>query len=159
MRPPPATAACRTHHHCVVLMEGGYSGAIVGWAKAQSAVPTRGHTALRAALPTLQFSRIRRRREEAAARAVRSLAAPERAVGRGLGFGERHRLHLEQVITVRAEPHALARNDETVALAAAPFARAVAQAAAGNPAVVGGAVGGDEEEGSKDKRKPQMKSG
>src|SRR3984893_4006343 len=154
MRPPSGTGACRTHHHCVVLMGGGYSGAGVGWAKAQSAVPTRGHTALRAALPTLQFSRIRRRREETAPAPVRPLAAPERAGGRGLGFGKRHRLHLEQVIAVRRQPHALAGNDETVALAAAPFAGTVAMAAARNPAVMSGGVGGDQEEGSKHERKP-----
>src|SRR5262249_18229774 len=118
---------------------------------------TRGHAAYgRFAHPT--SSRIRRRGEETAPAPIRPLAAPEGAVGRRLGFGERHRLHLEQVITVRRQPHALARNDETIAFPAAPFAGAVAQAAARNPAVVGGAVGGDEEEGSKNKRKPQMKS-
>src|SRR5262249_12538641 len=103
--------------------------------------------------------RVRRGGEETAPAAIGPLAAPERAVGRRLGFGERHRLHLEQVVAVRGQPHALARKEQAGALAAAPFAGAIAQAPARNPAVVGGTVGGDEEEGSKDKRKPQMKSG
>src|ERR1043166_7478519 len=62
MRPPSGTGACRIHHHCVVLMGGGYSGATVGWAKARSAVPTRIWSAQKVrvgtpaspALPTLQ---------------------------------------------------------------------------------------------------------
>ena len=99
-------------------------------------------------------SRVRRRSEEASPAPVRPLAAPECAVGGGLGFRERDRLHLEQVIAVRRKPHALAGNDEAVALAAAPFAGVVAMAAARNPAVVGGSVGSDEKEGSKDERKP-----
>src|SRR6516162_632287 len=132
MRPPSGTGACRTHHHCVVLMGAGYSGLhpspeggnqsqVIRWRAARWSLTTS---------PWSLILRIRRWREEAAPASVRPLAAPEGAVGRRLGFRERHRLHLEEMITIRSQTDALARNDETVAFAAAPFAGAVAQAAA-----------------------------
>src|SRR5262249_53836 len=89
----------------------------------------------------------RRRREEAAAGAVRALAAPELAVRRGLRFGERDcfvldRPHageraLNDDIAFARHDDALLRYDEAVDLAAAEFAVGVTKKAARNPTVVG----------------------
>src|SRR5262249_49836154 len=82
----------------------------------------------------------RRRREEAAAGAVRALAAPELAVRRGLRFGERDcfvldRPHagewaLNDDIAFTRHDDALLRYDEAVDLAAAEFAVGVTKKAA-----------------------------
>src|SRR4051794_34925633 len=87
------------------------------------------------------------RREEAAARSVRPFAAPELAVGRGLSFAERDRFvllrpdpgerPLDDHITFAGHHDAFFGDDETVAIAAAPFTGGVAMAAARNPAVMG----------------------
>src|SRR6476620_3171157 len=87
------------------------------------------------------------RREEAAARPVRTFAAPEFTVGRGLSFAERNRFvllrpdpgerALNDHIAFAGHHDAFFRDDETVAIAAAPFTGGVAMAAAGNPAVMG----------------------
>src|SRR5262249_15627032 len=81
----------------------------------------------------------RRRREEAAAGAVRALAAPELAVRRGLRFGERDcfvldRPHageraLNDDIAFARHDDALLRYDEAVDLAAAEFAVGVTKKA------------------------------
>src|SRR6266849_6096009 len=88
-----------------------------------------------------------RRREEAAAAAVGPLAAPEFAVGRGLGFGKRNGLvhrwpdagerAMDDHIPFAGHHQALLRDDEAIALAATPFAGGVAMAAARDPTVVG----------------------
>src|SRR3954471_15565233 len=88
-----------------------------------------------------------RRREEAAARSVWTFAAPELAVGRGLSFAERNRFvllrpdagerPLDDHIAFAGHHDAFFRDDETVAVAAAPFTGGVAMAATGNPAVMG----------------------
>src|SRR4029077_3189753 len=95
--------------------------------------------------------------EETAARAVRPLAAPVGAVGRGLRCGVGHdlgarlrrldraagfwgvngrRLAEDDVIAVGAGGDLLRRQDETIALPAAPFARGVLVAAARDPGIV-----------------------
>src|SRR5207245_10883109 len=72
-----------------------------------------------------------RRREEAAPAAVGPLAAPEFAVGRGLGFGEWNGLvhrrpdagerAMDDHIAFAGHHDTLLRDDEAIALAVAPF--------------------------------------
>ncbi len=57
-------------------------------------------------------------------------------------------------IAFASHDHALLRNNETIAGAAAPFAGGVAVAAAGNPVVVGRSVGNEKEKAGKDEREP-----
>src|ERR1043166_2522744 len=95
--------------------------------------------------------RVRWWSKETAARAVRPAAAPVGAVGRGLRLGVRNdlgagrrgpdhagddRLAHEDVIAVGTRAYMARGQHETVALAAAPFARGIAMAAAGNPGLV-----------------------
>src|SRR5262249_31490685 len=104
-------------------------------------------------------------REETSARAVRALAPPVGAVGRGLGFAVGHRLdlhavvrgddlHEPDVITVGARLDLARRDDEASALAAAPFAGRVLERPARNPAVVRGdrRRRGERERGGKRRR-------
>src|SRR4029077_16752353 len=95
--------------------------------------------------------------EETAARAVRPLAAPVGAVGRGLRCGVGHdlgarlrrfdraagswgvngrRLAEDDVIAVGARAHLLRRQGEAIPFPAAPFARGVLVAAARDPGIV-----------------------
>src|SRR3954452_15433029 len=86
------------------------------------------------------------RREEAAARSVRTFAAPELSVGRGLSFAERNRFvllrpdagerPLDDHIAFAGHHDAFFRDHETVAIAEAPFTGGVAMSAAGNPAAM-----------------------
>src|SRR3984957_12663828 len=77
-----------------------------------------------------------RRREETAARTVGALAAPELAVRARLRLVERDGLAVGQVVAGRRDADLLARDDETVAFAATPFARRIAQRATRDPAVM-----------------------
>src|SRR3954468_12283620 len=79
----------------------------------------------------------RRRGEEAAARPVRPLAAPEGAVGARLRLREWDLLILEQDVAVPRHPDLLGRNDEAVPFAAAPFAGGVPLPLQVDPYVVG----------------------
>src|SRR5262245_21898218 len=97
----------------------------------------------------------RRRREKAAAAAVRSLAAPERAVRRGLRFGIWDSVRAEDEVGVSGRRDLLGRDQETVALATAPFTGGITVAHAHDPA--GGGKDGirsDQDQGSKDEREP-----
>src|SRR5215467_15572517 len=95
-----------------------------------------------------------RRREEAAPAAVGPLAAPEFAVGRGLGFGEWNGLvhrrpdagerAMDDHIAFAGHHDALLRDNEAIALAATPFAGGVAVAPARDPTVVSQSIGNDE---------------
>src|SRR5262249_4073963 len=88
-----------------------------------------------------------RRRAEPAPAAVGPLAAPECAVGRGLGFGEWNGLvhrrpdagerAMDDHVAFGGHHDALLRDDEAIAFAATPFAGGVAMAAARDPTVVG----------------------
>src|SRR5262245_33349088 len=112
----------------------------------------------------LEASHCRRRREEAAARTVGTLAAPEFSVGRGLGVtagNGRGELRPDACQRTREDDGAVAghhvqffRDDETVALAAAPLARGVAVTAARKPAVVSQSIRNDDDEGRKGEREP-----
>jgi hypothetical protein len=53
----------------------------------------------------------------------------------------------------------IAWNRETITFAATPFAGGIAQTAAGDPAVVSGALGTNEEDKDKSKLHPSNKSG
>src|SRR5215471_8078871 len=85
--------------------------------------------------------------EEAPPAAVGPLAAPEFAVGRGLGFAEWDRLvhrwpdagqrAMDDHIAFTGHHDAFLRDYEAIAFAATPFAGGVAVVAAADPAVVG----------------------
>jgi len=104
------------------------------------------------------------RGEEAAARSVGAFAAPEFSIGRGLRLVERHRFILlrsdageravDDHVAFAGHHDAFLRDDEAIALAAAPFAGGVAMSAARDPTVVSGSIGNDEHECSKGQRKP-----
>src|ERR1700721_578483 len=110
----------------------------------------------------------RGRSEEAAARSVWTLAAPELAIRARLCFRIRNDLHhrngisrglvSKDRVSLRRRHDAFAGNDEAVAFAAAPFARPVAQPAARDPAVVGERFGRDGEDRTDDKQ-PSENSG
>src|SRR5215471_469661 len=112
----------------------------------------------------LEASHCRRRREEAASRTVGTLAAPEFSVGRRLGFAERNGLvelrtdarerTMDDDVAFSGHHDPFFRDDETVALAAAPLARGVAVTAARNPAVVSQSIRNDDDEGRKGEREP-----
>jgi hypothetical protein len=114
-----------------------------------------------AALCSIQMagrSEARRRSKEAAAAAVGSLAAPIGAIGRRLRLGKRDSLSAEQHVSIRADVDLIAWNREAITFAATPFAGGIAQTAAGNPAVVSGAWGTNEEDEDKSKLHPSNKS-
>src|SRR6516165_7372211 len=79
----------------------------------------------------------RGRREEAAARAVPPLAAPECALRAGLRFREWHHFGSKHAIAAADHADLVRRHHETIAFAAAPFAGGIAKLAARNPAVMG----------------------
>lgn len=87
-------------------------------------------------LKVMRCSTSRGRSEEAAAAAIRPATAPEGAVGGRLCLAERHRLGAEELIAVAVHHHLVRWHHEAVAFAAAPFAGAITQLIAGNPAVV-----------------------
>src|SRR5262245_50069310 len=112
----------------------------------------------------VEASHCRWRREEAASRAVRTLATPEFSVRRRLGFAERNGLvelrtdarerTMNDDVAFSGHHDPFLRNDEAVTVAAAPLAGGVAVAATRNPAVVGRSIRDDGHEGSKGEREP-----
>src|SRR5436190_5271044 len=128
-----------------------------------------GRGVIAIAPPGLQGPRsgVGRRGEEAAPASVIALAAPVLAILRRHRFAERNDLDrhcgagtrglADDRVASRRDHDAFRGDDETVSLAAAPLARAVAVASAHNPAVVGESIDGNDEDAD-DNEKPSKES-